>query len=215
MIGDRSQNFCILDSKLIPCYDGPRIISIKELVLTSSMSRRSFIAATVASAAAMTHTAHAFAADARPGYQVGCYTRPWAQFDYLTAMDAIAEAGFKPEDLDAIAATQGPGLVGALLVGLGAAKAMAYSHGIPFIAVNHLEGHIQAAFLGDEQSIEEIVNMYRNPKKDWVKQRDTFIFCRTTFRSPRYLDWSARYATTSPWTCFAGSRRQAPTAAFC
>lgn len=64
---------------------------------------------------------------------------------------ALKKAECAPEKLDAIAATQGPGLVGALLVGLGAAKAMAYSHGIPFIPVNHLEGHIQAAFLGDEQ----------------------------------------------------------------
>ncbi len=64
---------------------------------------------------------------------------------------ALKEAGCSAEKLDAIAATQGPGLVGALLVGLGAAKAMAYAHGIPFIPVNHLEGHIQAAFMGDEQ----------------------------------------------------------------
>ena len=51
------------------------------------------------------------------------------------------------KDLDALAVTQGPGLVGALLVGLSAAKAMAYALGKPLIAVNHLEGHIQAAFL--------------------------------------------------------------------
>ena len=86
-----------LHSSLITRYYGPWIISIKERALTSTMSRRNFIAATVASAAAaaMTHNAPAFAADDRPGYQIGCYTRPWAQFDYLTAMDAIAEAGFK------------------------------------------------------------------------------------------------------------------------
>jgi hypothetical protein len=71
------------------------------------------------------------------------------------------------------------------------------------------------AFLGDEQSIEEIVNMYRNPKKDWAKQRGYFISCRTTFRSRRYLDWSGKYARTSPWTCLAGSRKRAPTAVFC
>ncbi|MFZ2446394.1 MAG: tRNA (adenosine(37)-N6)-threonylcarbamoyltransferase complex transferase subunit TsaD [Syntrophobacteraceae bacterium] len=64
---------------------------------------------------------------------------------------ALKEADYPPQKLDVIAATQGPGLVGALLVGLGAAKAMAYALGIPFIPVNHLEGHIQAAFLGDER----------------------------------------------------------------
>ncbi|MEN6437463.1 MAG: tRNA (adenosine(37)-N6)-threonylcarbamoyltransferase complex transferase subunit TsaD [Syntrophobacter sp.] len=64
---------------------------------------------------------------------------------------ALSDADFPRERLDAIAATQGPGLVGALLVGLGAAKAMAYALGIPLIPVNHLDGHIQAAFLGEEQ----------------------------------------------------------------
>ena len=60
---------------------------------------------------------------------------------------ALERAGVSGEELDAIAVTQGPGLVGALLVGLSAAKAMAYALGKPLIAVNHLDGHIQAAFL--------------------------------------------------------------------
>lgn len=63
---------------------------------------------------------------------------------------ALEKAECAREDLDAIAVTQGPGLVGALLVGLSAAKAMARALGKPLIAVNHLEGHIQAAFLGGE-----------------------------------------------------------------
>ncbi len=63
---------------------------------------------------------------------------------------ALKRAERSGKDLEAIAATQGPGLVGALLVGLSAAKAMAYSLGIPLIPVNHLDGHIQAAFLGTE-----------------------------------------------------------------
>lgn len=66
---------------------------------------------------------------------------------------ALTEADCLREDLDAIAVTQGPGLVGALLVGLSAGKAMAYGLGKPVIAVNHLEGHIQAAFLGNEQPV--------------------------------------------------------------
>jgi tRNA threonylcarbamoyl adenosine modification protein TsaD len=60
---------------------------------------------------------------------------------------ALEKAGVSGEQLDALAVTQGPGLVGALLVGLSAAKAMAYALNKPLIAVNHLEGHIQAAFL--------------------------------------------------------------------
>ena len=63
---------------------------------------------------------------------------------------ALAQAGLDAKDLDAVAASQGPGLVGALLVGMSAAKAMAYALDKPLIAVSHLEGHIHAAFLGHE-----------------------------------------------------------------
>lgn len=61
---------------------------------------------------------------------------------------ALSQATCGLSDLSAIAVTQGPGLVGALLVGIGAAKGIAYSSGLPLIAVNHLEGHILSAFLG-------------------------------------------------------------------
>ncbi|MHC1725860.1 MAG: tRNA (adenosine(37)-N6)-threonylcarbamoyltransferase complex transferase subunit TsaD [Syntrophobacteraceae bacterium] len=60
---------------------------------------------------------------------------------------ALKKADCAGKDLDAIAVTRGPGLVGALLVGLSAAKAMAYALGKPLIPVNHLDGHIHAAFL--------------------------------------------------------------------
>src|SRR6202162_3892587 len=60
---------------------------------------------------------------------------------------ALREAGMGLRDLDGIAVTQGPGLVASLLVGCSAAKALAWVHGTPLIAVNHLEGHIYAAFL--------------------------------------------------------------------
>ncbi len=63
---------------------------------------------------------------------------------------ALEGAHLRAEEVDAIAATQGPGLVGALLVGLSAAKSMAYALEKPLIAVNHLEGHMHAAFLGGE-----------------------------------------------------------------
>jgi N6-L-threonylcarbamoyladenine synthase len=60
---------------------------------------------------------------------------------------ALVEAGATYHDVDAIAVTAGPGLVGSLLVGVAAAKALALAHGLPLIAVNHLEGHVCAAQL--------------------------------------------------------------------
>jgi N6-L-threonylcarbamoyladenine synthase len=60
---------------------------------------------------------------------------------------ALAEAGVGLGDLDAIAVTSGPGLAGALLVGITYAKALAFARGLPVIAVNHLEGHIHAVLL--------------------------------------------------------------------
>ena len=62
---------------------------------------------------------------------------------------ALAEPGIRLEDVDLVTATVGPGLVGALLVGLAAAKAVALARYVPFVGVNHLEGHIWANFLND------------------------------------------------------------------
>ncbi len=59
--------------------------------------------------------------------------------------DALVEAGVTAQDLDAVAVTYGPGLVGALLVGMAAAKAFAWAHGLPLIPVNHMAGHLMAA----------------------------------------------------------------------
>lgn len=61
--------------------------------------------------------------------------------------EALAQANMKGPDLDAIAVTQGPGIMGALLVGVQVAKALAYSWNVDFIGVNHLEGHIASIFL--------------------------------------------------------------------
>ena len=61
--------------------------------------------------------------------------------------EALAKADVKAKDLDAVAVTQGPGLVGALLVGFSFAKAYAYTLGIPFYGVDHLEGHVNSVFL--------------------------------------------------------------------
>ena len=60
---------------------------------------------------------------------------------------ALDEAGVSMDDIEGIAVTRGPGLVGSLLVGLSVAKAMAFARDIPLVGVNHIEGHIAAIFL--------------------------------------------------------------------
>ncbi len=74
-----------------------------------------------------------------------------AHLDLLNPMvaRAIVEAGVSEERIDAVACTVGPGLVGALLVGVSAAKALALTWDVPFIGVNHMEAHLYAAFLED------------------------------------------------------------------
>lgn len=62
---------------------------------------------------------------------------------------AMDKAHLTMEDIDALAVTQGPGLVGALLVGFSFAKAFAYARKIPWVGVNHLEGHITSVFLNE------------------------------------------------------------------
>lgn len=62
----------------------------------------------------------------------------------LIIEEAMEQANVSYGELDAIAVTQGPGLVGALLIGVSAAKALAFAHGLPLLAVNHMAGHIYA-----------------------------------------------------------------------
>jgi len=69
----------------------------------------------------------------------------------LAIDQALSDAGCSFKDIEAVAATIGPGLVGALLVGVAASKAVAGTLDVPFIGVNHLEGHIESAFLEDPQ----------------------------------------------------------------
>ena len=61
--------------------------------------------------------------------------------------EALAEANVSVEEIDAIAVTYGPGLVGALLVGVNFAKGLSYAWSNPLIAVTHIEGHINANFI--------------------------------------------------------------------
>ncbi len=74
-----------------------------------------------------------------------------AHVELLTPViaEALVESGLADADVGAVAATYGPGLVGALLVGVSTAKALALVWDVPFVAVNHLEGHLYAALLDD------------------------------------------------------------------
>jgi N6-L-threonylcarbamoyladenine synthase len=64
---------------------------------------------------------------------------------------ALDEAGVAGRDLEAVAVTSGPGLVGALLVGIATAKALGLGWGIPVVGVNHLEGHLASVYLADRE----------------------------------------------------------------
>ena len=65
--------------------------------------------------------------------------------------EAIKKAGIEISDIDGVAATRGPGLIGALLVGFSFAKSFAFARNLPFAGVNHLEAHIYSLFLTDEK----------------------------------------------------------------
>jgi N6-L-threonylcarbamoyladenine synthase len=76
---------------------------------------------------------------------------------------ALAEAAVTLADLDAIAVTSGPGLAGALLVGLTYAKALAFAQNLPLIAVNHLEGHIHAVLLHEQETAQSSLDAQPAP----------------------------------------------------
>ena len=65
--------------------------------------------------------------------------------------EALKEAGMGLKEMDAIAVTYGPGLVGALLVGVSTAKAISFASGIPLIGVHHIEGHINANYIENKE----------------------------------------------------------------
>ena len=68
--------------------------------------------------------------------------------DILPAVErSLADSGLTLDQIDLVAATYGPGLAGSLITGLNTAKAMSFSLGVPFVGVNHLEGHIYASWL--------------------------------------------------------------------
>ena len=68
----------------------------------------------------------------------------------MVLREALANAQVELKEIEGIAVTRGPGLIGSLLIGLSAAKALAYALDIPMVGVNHLEGHIAASFLAEK-----------------------------------------------------------------
>ncbi|TAM86743.1 tRNA (adenosine(37)-N6)-threonylcarbamoyltransferase complex transferase subunit TsaD, partial [bacterium] len=80
--------------------------------------------------------------------------RQHVQLISATIEHALETAGTTLAQIDGVAVTHGPGLVGSLVVGVAAAKAIAYAAGKPLYAVNHLHGHLYAAFLEQEKAPE-------------------------------------------------------------
>ena len=68
---------------------------------------------------------------------------------------AFAQAGVTSQDIDGVAVTQGPGLIGSLLVGIEAAKAFAYARDIPLVGVHHTEGHLLAPLLDTTEGMQK------------------------------------------------------------
>jgi N6-L-threonylcarbamoyladenine synthase len=89
---------------------------------------------------------------------------------------ALAEAG---GDVDAIAVTKGPGLVGSLLVGMSAAKALAWARGLPLVGVNHLEGHVYANWLtGVEPELPLVCLIVSGGHTDLILMREHLTYER-------------------------------------
>lgn len=70
----------------------------------------------------------------------------------LVIEEALQKAEISPDELDAVAVTEGPGLIGALLVGINAAKAFSFAHDLPLIPVHHIAGHIYACELEEQMN---------------------------------------------------------------
>jgi len=90
--------------------------------------------------------------------------------------DAIKDAGIKIEDIDLVAVTQGPGLIGSLLVGINAAKAFAFANDIPIIGVHHIAGHIYANQIESDMIFPLICLVVSGGHTELILMRDHFQF---------------------------------------
>ena len=90
--------------------------------------------------------------------------------------EAFAKANVKEEDIDLVAVTEGPGLIGSLLVGINAAKTFAYIYNKPIIGVNHLAGHIYANQIEHEMEFPLIALLVSGGNTELVYMKDHFDF---------------------------------------
>jgi N6-L-threonylcarbamoyladenine synthase len=145
-----------------------------------------------------------------------------AHVELLTPViaEAMLSAGVEADDLDAVAATVGPGLVGALLVGVSTAKSLALVWDVPFVAVNHLEAHLHAAYLEEpDLKLPAVVLLVSGGHTMLVHWRTTVATAcsarrSTTPRARRSTRWPATWGSgtraarpSTRWRCRAIPRR--------
>jgi len=85
------------------------------------------------------------------------------QIDFVFSQ-ALKKAHVKAKDCDLVAVTEGPGLIGSLLVGVCFAKALSYGLGVPLVAVNHLDAHLESAFISNEGKFRGVLS-FRKPAR--------------------------------------------------
>jgi N6-L-threonylcarbamoyladenine synthase len=90
--------------------------------------------------------------------------------------EAFRQSGLKPEDIDLIAVTKGPGLIGSLLVGVNAAKTFALMYNKPIIGVNHLAGHIYANAIEHEMKFPSIALLVSGGNTELIYMKEHFSF---------------------------------------
>ena len=93
---------------------------------------------------------------------------------YLTTVfdEALEKANVTPKDIDLVAVTEGPGLIGALLIGINAASAFAYANDIPLMGVNHLHGHIYAASIDNDLKFPAIILLVSGGHTELIYAKD-------------------------------------------
>lgn len=89
---------------------------------------------------------------------------------------ALIEAGVTPKDIDLVAVTEGPGLIGSLLVGINAASAFAFAHNIPLMGVNHMIGHIYSANIENDMKFPSIALVVSGGHTELVYMKDHMSF---------------------------------------
>ena len=94
----------------------------------------------------------------------------------LVFEQALREANITGKEIDLVAVTKGPGLIGSLLIGINAAKAFAFAHGIPIIGVHHIAGHIYANQIDHDMVFPLICLVVSGGHTELILMRDHFMF---------------------------------------